>query len=1083
MQTNIDATVRRIVLQDLTEAGCLHRDVAVPFQCTCTTNNCSTLSFAMHDGAPRLTVHGVQMTWLWRFYIELWNYVYLPTGGIDIVSAAFVQTFSPHQSNVAENRSPLLVVFDQVALCFPRNSSSIDMIAFVMNECIFTKSFVHETWDYSVAMERQSAYVPDSSGNLPCDGPRQKNNLLMKQCSIYCADTQSVVNRQWTFRKGTHSSSPKHKAQRPSNFSDASTNPVPRILDGTPYYMDSEISWKKLTMSPVDVVFVRDFPYTNSLYTRDLFIIKPALKLEMEVTAYTVLLSLWYDNLAEYTQFPAPFVPPTNFCESYLQGPHPHWDPFQSLNQLPPTHLDFVWEVGYIVQAIDLQMVLNDQNERLSLTLVPLVCKVYGSYNTTFMRCGVVAQQGHLMKLTPSSCTVLAAATSTAPFCHNMDIYQPFDTKTSPQYAVQFSMVRFAYGYVMMGVTLDKMQVGLLGDPNILAFVVEYFSTYFYDPAYGYPWPLPDAFIPHVHANQDEESEELLLEPIFSQLIRIHNPQVPIHVDGKTLHIQGKGLPWTILYEWTTLDCSTKVSIPGVEGHMLAPNSPLRTAFTPVSIDWDYSIHMPLWQQTSKVCVTRFDSIFPDASDLTVFIYLVPHDMDFFEALSTRYMESLFDDEDDNSDEEEEDDETQTKPEAWTSLAVYLPERLGVMLLDNIVVFQKPLLQCIFSNLEIHMLQTIDQLEPLDPEVLNSGSFTKSLSHQAMDIPPEHDIEVSTPTVFVKVLAGFQVDAFNNIVRAWEPFVEFVRLKVLAEQCPTRGRGLVVSITDSCQINITEHIVSVLLEYLHNESTDQYSRIGLINYSGKPVRYFQPQPRDQGSRQEVTYVGNNSVGQLVCPPIMSVVVDRHKLETTVLNQNDLQVLFSSQDHSYIHTLCTTTSGASSELTYDVSIQLFGFRWLHNVDLNQSGYFYYDLVPECPRITCADKCRDMYSFSESLDQFLATAPPGVRAALRCLVHVHKTRWGQNVELQSLFQVQNNTSFELVIALGATKSWRDVQDKPIHLAPGQVYHVPLQPLYKYAALSMGKHIGILFLAPNLGPFEGGGDGINLLDVVCH
>ncbi|RHY51833.1 hypothetical protein DYB38_003507 [Aphanomyces astaci] len=1151
--TSVDMTVHRMYLQDLTDTGvALHRDVVVPTQVTC----------------------------LWRLYIELWNYMYHPSGGVEMVTTHYRRTFSRTYDNV--ERSSIRVVFDHVAFCFPRNGTSLDMLAMVVNECVFTKSFGTDTWTYDQAMgttteatSTATLSVDNIDQPLPTDGDRQKNYLAMTQVSLYCADTESVVQRHWSFRRGTHS--PDVPPHSPPTNMESLLPPLPpplaSIVEGGPMYLDPNIAWKRVTVAPFDFTFVRDFGLDKRsiMQTRDLFVIQPSLRLNLELTELSILLSLWYDNMGEYPQFPSPFEPPTNYCDAYTAGPHPHFAPFTSPSQVPADLLTSPqWEVGFVLHAMEIRLPLHD-HEFLALQLRPVVVKVYGCVDSTFMRCAVVTDRASLVKRGAPSVPPAVLADlgpgDRRPFVHNnINVFDPFDRGVkTPAFGMQFSMVRFPYGYTMMGLRLDQLTVGLFSDPDVLAFVVEFFSTYFYDSEYGYPWPLPDAIAPHVGVSgeyglvvgvdDDDDAgvakDMLLLELVYSEVIVVHTPCLVLTANDRVFQIQSAGssagFGWQLFYEWTATDASLWVHLPGVEAHfidsnktttapsLLSTSNPAttgtpRTVLTPVTVDSTYAFNMLTWQQSSTLNVTWYDVAFPHEDDLTVFVYCVPSDIAFFAALMAAYETSLGDsspsapappastpdgspDDIEIDGEQVGDNEDETAgascQEAWTSWSVHLPRKVGIVLLDDMLLFQKPVLQLVLCEVGLHVLQCHD-----DVDTLKDGDSY----HHAND-PPTHEGDVdndpsslaiaSTLTVFAKLSSSAQVDVFNNIVRAWEPLVEPFHVKVLFEHNGSRI-GVTITTPDSVQVNITESFVNAVLE---SWGPQPRASVGLVNWTGKSVRYFQPQPlpllasadpADGASTPHrplmVTYVrhpplnpprggsiADGTPTALACPPILSVLVGRHKVETTVLNQNDLDVLFASVHQHTHHTdafrlaLC---GDAAAELTYDMSVQLFGFQWLHHLDLNQSGYFFFDLVPEIPHVTMTSPPLALSSSPRGgqralpsdaartpMNERSAAVPlshllvhtAAVRAALRCLVHVDKTRWGHCVTLQSLFQVKNLTSFSLSIALHATPKLRQDAKAPsnassatIQLPPGEIHHVPLQPLYEHAAKSRGKHI---------------------------
>ncbi|RHY23599.1 hypothetical protein DYB32_009118, partial [Aphanomyces invadans] len=1142
----VDVIIHRVYMFDQTEAGvALHRTVAMPMQCDCATTDqrCNCFTYSNHSTTggsshEQATVHAIQCTCLWRFYLELWNYLYDRSGGVAMVAAHYRHTFPSMASDATTpcDKTPMRVVFQQVAICLPRNSDSIDMMAIVMGECILTKSFETDTWQYGDAMVAgAAALAPSKDGPLPTDGPRQTNRLHMKQVTMYCADTESVVQRQWSFRRGTHAATTPSIPSTSRDEVDPLPAPAAPITEGAALALDPDVLWKRVTVMPFDLLFVRDFDAANTRCTRDLYVIQPGLRLSLELTDLSIVLSLWYDNLGEYPQFPTPFVPPTNYCEPYTTGPHPHFAPYTSPSQLPAIHGESEWEVGCVMLEVEIRLPLQD-HAFLALQLHPVVIQVDGRLDSSFMRCTVVGDRGTLVKrsapgVPPVVLVDLVAAD--VPFhLANVNVYAPFDGSVQvPSFGLQMSVVRFPYGYTMMGLRLSHVTVGLASDPDVLAFVIEFFSTYFYDSEYGYPWPTADALAPHVGARTDMEMG--VNDLIYSKVITVHAPCIPL-----AMHDREVG--WELRYESTATDALVKVHLPGVEGLFLDPGATPasvgappagvpRTVLTPITIHWSYATNMLTGQQSMALDIARFDVEFPNEDDLTVFVYGTPSDVGFFVAIAAAYEASwgdappelspaaMLDGAAGDGDDELDDEESgvEASGDSWMSITVRLPRKVGFVWLDDVLHFQKPVVQVLLCDVVVHALQCQDPDDQDDNGAQDGGD---RLSWRAAPAPAD-----GSPAVFAKLTSSLQLDVFNNIVRAWEPLVEPFAVNVFLEQNGPR-LGVAISTPDSVQINVTEYCVNAALEsWGHRGSPRAAATVGLVNWTGKAVRYFQPQPhhhphhpslcRDKSwtsghrsplrHRPRIVHVnapkrnvadGSGTAGPLACPPTLSVLVGRHKVETTVLNQNDLHVLFASAHphttDAFRHALCG--DAAAAELTYDMSVQLFGFQWLHHLDLNQSGFFYFDLVPEVPHIqsmpalpAVADKRVVPPPIDDAQDgalplPHLVTSTAAVRAALRCLVHVNKTRWGHRVTLQSLFQVQNHTSFVLSVALHASSKLRqDAHHHAIQLSPGGIHCVPLQPLFEHAANSQGKHIGFLHLNPSTS--SPSLDGIHLLDLV--
>jgi hypothetical protein len=117
----------------------------------------------------------------------------------------------------------------------------------------------------------------------------------------------------------------------------------------------------------------------------------------------------------------------------------------------------------------------------------------------------------------------------------------------------------------------------------------------------------------------------------------------------------------------------------------------------------------------------------------------------------------------------------------------------------------------------------------------------------------------------------------------------------------------------------------------------------------------------------------------------------------------------------------------------------------------------------------------------------------------------------VTLQSCFEIRNETNILLCIRLcdqrqpfistlssdptrvATTTSSQDtthqVRASPVwFVRPQDTFHVPLLPLYEYAAMSKGRHIGYVFLTPVESADAAAttaveGEGISLLDLMVR
>ncbi|OQR81400.1 vacuolar associated sorting protein [Thraustotheca clavata] len=1014
-------------VQDLTKYGNVHQHFIMPTECHCGAP-CYMLDITLKEDLA-IDLHAIQFTCLYRFYLEVWNYMYESSGGILPVLNAISTYFPADDTNSYKQCKSLIM--RQVAFIIPRNSESEDRLALVMDKCTLQRSFVNSTWSFDAP--------PQTTENADRNGTIQRDGLHMYSMSILCADTQEISERFWSFQYGTTSET------RPGSLPVAKHNisKSPLVRANTRVYgaTQADLQWVLVTLDPTDLIFMRDtFAAGVAIQTRDLYVFQPNLRLEMDVTEWSLLLSIWYDNMGEYVKFPTPFIQTQPFTQPYESGPHPDHAPFENLSQLPVDQYVYTWEVGLICHLWELQIELKESDETVKLSFSSVTGMVKGSDNTTFLRSTIAASHVQFTKMSPKFPPVVLAEVASSTNSDEVDIYFPFRSENQPKHAFQFSSIRFPYGYTMMAITFGGTQVSLFDFPEVLAFVIEYFSTFFYDPEFGYPWPNSDlhmdtsdvfgeidvgSFLTTVesfHSDKIDSPESSLWYSLDTQL-----SSCTIILSNATKNLTLSSLPdasWRLTYSWNESSSIVHAKVAGVEGKFHEEEKH-RKMLTPTSIVWQYSSNLLLAQTSHNLDIERYDPIFPGAKELTVYVYVVPNDYEFFQVLVNKYVCMM-----NNEDEDLGDVENQTPAFIGVihTAKLTLPPRVCLMVLHDTLHFQKPLTYLLITNFEYERLEFNDVDEDQSTEK----------AKQAEEVL-QNEFET---TSFSKATCGVNIQAFNNIVRGWETLLESTHLKILHEIGPNRGTGFILYTKDSIQINLTEYFLNMVLEQCASTASDT---VGIINYTGKSVRYFQPQP--EASKRMIKYVDHLQSGALHSPPIVSVLFENRMLETTVENQNYLLVLFQNYDHSVDHLRQKLASNAAA-LTYSMSIQLFGFAWIHQVDLNQSGNYFFDLEPEE-----ADLIKD----SEDLDFQNTLSNPAIRAALRCLVGITKTRWGQCVSLQSQFEVCNATSFVLGIRVGHGKH------HPVELIPQEkMYRVPLQRLYEYAKSSHGKHVGFIYLS---------------------
>ncbi|KDO35774.1 hypothetical protein SPRG_22056 [Saprolegnia parasitica CBS 223.65] len=1063
-------TVERFTVQDSTAYGSLHRYFIVPMECACATNAIAPmLDMTRSETELVIAMHGLQLTCLYRFYLECWNYVFEPTGAVAVLQRA-IQLYFPSDPSAEippATRSCKSLRMTHAALVFPRNSESDDRLALVMDELLMQRSYVDAPWTYFAGLHAPSTLWPARS----LAGHLQRDILEMRQCRAYCADAEKVCERYWSFAFGTFS------ATTPSGATPDATC-APRILANGRVFqaMSPDLRWSLVSLEPTTIHFVRD---THGSSTRDLYVFSPSLRLEMDVTEWSILLSLWFDNMGEYAKFPRAFEQHIAPTTEYDGGPHPCHAPFDAtahLNAIVDARSSTPWEVGVVCPRWELQFELKE--DALALVLSPLVVTVTGSYESTFLTTAVVAGSVRLTKLATIA-EPLIAITSFAPFTPAIpDRWSPFrapDAGPLRSHAFHLTSIRFPYGYTMLGIALDVVELPIVSDPTSLTYTLEYFSTFFYDPAFGYPWPSTEmdadtsgdmcvgAFLTTTGDELDEDAPDLW----YSLHATAAAVTATVTATAKTLVVTTVPGATVISVHsaWNASTSSLHVQLHGIEAYFLEA-AKRRTVMTPTGLDWHYSSSLDTAQTSHTVDIQRYDPMFPGAPELTVYVYGLPSDIAFVQAVVATYArltDASDDDDDDDDNDDNDNDETHSVGSSTTaafetieSIAVTLPPRVCFMLLDDALQFQKPLLLSFLTNASLNVLRFTDNDD--------ATAVALEKSHSKLMEPTAGNM----PTTYIKLTLGCAIDVFNNIVRGWEPLVERFELKILAEDGPCRGAGLWISSTDSIQINITEYCLNLALELCHDTTQAPSSTSGVVNRTGRVVRYFQPQPE----AHLVTYVGPAMTGALHSPPIVSVLYEDRMLETTVENQNYLRVLFLNYD-APLEPLRHALASNAAALTYDMSLQLRGFRWLHHVDVSQSGTFLFDLIPDDDDVSA-----------------LVAASPSIRAALRCVVGITKTRYGQTVAVQSQLELVNATSFVLGIRLGNSKHVKEPLGRApataTSLQPSQVYYVPLQPLFEYADASRGKHIGHLYLMHVPHGTTGSvtaieGDGIDLLHLM--
>ena len=278
--------------------------------------------------------------------------------------------------------------------------------------------------------------------------------------------------------------------------------------------------------------------------------------------------------------------------------------------------------------------------------------------------------------------------------------------------------------------------------------------------------------------------------------------------------------------------------------------------------------------------------------------------------------------------------------------------------------------------------------------------YERSLDIESEEIRDQSMLSINT---------ALRLDSFCLILHNWQPCVEETRLNLLTSAIGDEGeRGIWVHSPDVLQINLCDNLIGPLITLLdricvnfeslgsttmmvrecpYDEHCTLNTSVDIHNHTGRPLRFHQPEIENNAIFNDpsisydiqsgVLVLKHEESGQLFGPARFSAENNGQIVEGLLENFIEMEALFAQRSDSWhISQYKDSVVKSASLLTNSVSLQLFGFSWLHGVSLNTLGTTLMPLLVQ---------------HSKKPDALLESLPPYILDILQCSITVDQVRF--------------------------------------------------------------------------------------------
>uniref|UniRef100_A0A7S2Y632 C2 domain-containing protein n=1 Tax=Entomoneis paludosa TaxID=265537 RepID=A0A7S2Y632_9STRA len=394
-----------------------------------------------------------------------------------------------------------------------------------------------------------------------------------------------------------------------------------------------------------------------------------------------------------------------------------------------------------------------------------------------------------------------------------------------------------------------------------------------------------------------------------------------------------------------------------------------------------------------------------------------------------------------------------------------------------------------FGDLRVFVLDPV--LGPhLPVAVLSVASLNVTASQFSSEALEEEPVRGEAPPGDLQVYVDGNVwaDSFKlGLTRSWEPLLESYHFILFYEKSLFRGSGITLTSDTSLHLNVTGAMLLVVDEVAdsmlrvvsetfdstnsgapseksdHRRSetrercitcTDDVSGLSVVhefpravsnedrvafsvkNMTGQRMRAYRFENGGLDSKvATVSYVENGMATKLLFQPSVS----------KVSNMKVVEVEFPGLENSPNH------NNAGSGSVHAIDIQIPGFQWMREVQIDNFGRRFIDLTPR-----------------SSLLRERAKEDWRIANVMKLLVEVGLENGGRELTAKSIFSIVNKTTHTLSLVLHPNTSFSpDIENEAdVQLETGSIHQIPVLLLESALRMAGGMELGCIWLRPSNG-----------------
>lgn len=1071
----------------------------------------------------KVDLHAWECIYLYRFYIECYEYLYGPVSSVFDHCRLFFNSRKSIMGDKAAASLPsksfnVQIKMDQAQINFPRNSKSSDKLLLRISHILIWNEMVTKSWTLPCANtflddnESQDLYADACPGENGINGDFfaayeyvkaeiERFTIRWKDVTAYVVNGKDELYpppRMWSQQRGSYYKY-QSKMKCPVSSSEESliTNSIPEL-----FFFHDILS---------DHCQLCQYRTLFHVPASDNHTLEGGLHFHVSQSQYNVLLSCYMDNFGEYAQFPIPLC--------YSPQPLPQkWLDAQSIRAEPELYnqqlTQFSTEYTYGLYLPNWTITFNEEptlslpgpscrNDQFTLELQHLVGLIRG--NSDLIQASLAVNS--LKIIQPSSTEVLLkisgslseeATQSTLSkiesrfeldpnqHCIPSKVRDPTNC-ISNALPLELTCYTLPNQYRPIGVHIDKLEVQGEYLHQVLNFL-SLFTDYFLNPVYGCPW-LDMTNLEHLSLDT--------IGSFYTQINTMRMEQKHGSGNGPTLCIEANGMCNDVWYEWTEVTSAMDLAIAQVTAHFFNQTKKVsqdsfhdaqRRVLRPLTINLSTTFNMigNVYDAKMEVMTCEFPG-----TDLPVILYLSPKDLDYVDTFQKSWCDGGDEDHGDLSGEESA-LECELK---FNSLSVVSPH-LQIIVIHDHLHFHQPLLR--FAWIDFYF-DSISQ--NCIPDLMNNVPENIATGQQN---PIQHEA-IMDELNCITVSGQLAMDYFNNTLKCWEPILEPWQTKWIYTHSTIKPRGFQMITSGVASCNINSEMVDALFNYL-DKTPDSWLNTASSTYN--------PFGLEEEDSSLLLTTDEQHASSPTIPPMETTCINAEYYLLNFAGQS-LQYCFNSQQYEgsatpaaathdqEIHTLCPYERGALDcpayfsvehkdqvvEGLFDHHLELeFMVNCARASQLSSASMQYLDRLTQSSvkgndisiqvdgfewihGISLRKIGASFHTLIPSSEGSPGQGSPDVQHLLQAVVVVSNTKIGRSLCIQSSIMIRNKSSTDLqIMACYSALSYDQAlseemmeSNTTVVVRPNGVYHIPIYVMYEAMVASEGEKVGSIFIRP--------------------